>query len=222
MNEQLSTANAKPSTDIPSWHLHRRLYDWVLHWADSAYSGWALFLLSFAESSFFPVPPDVLLAPLVLGNRKKWWRLALSCSLASVLGGLLGYAIGYWLWWSNGQDFSALAQFFFQHIPGFTEEKFNLVQEKYEQYSFWVVFAAGFTPIPYKIITITAGAFDINFPMFLIASAVGRSARFFLVASLFGKFGPSIKPFIDKYFNWLCLLFLLLLVGGFVILKYIH
>ena len=159
---------------------------------------------------------------LTLGNRHKWWSFALSCSLASVLGGLFGYAIGYWLWWSNGQDFSALAHFFFQHIPGFTEEKFSLVQDKYKQYSFWVVFAAGFTPIPYKIITITAGAFDVNFVMFVIASTIGRSARFFLVSGLFGLYGPSIKPFVDKYFNWLCLLFLLLLIGGFVVLKYIH
>jgi membrane protein YqaA with SNARE-associated domain len=207
---------------IPGWHLHRRLYNWVLHWADSAYSGRALFLLSFAESSFFPVPPDVLLAPLTLGNRKKWWRFALNCSLASLLGGVLGYAIGYWLWWDQAQSFSGLAQFFFEHVPGFTEEKFHLIQSKYEQYSFWVVFAAGFTPIPYKIITISAGAFDINFTMFVIASAIGRGARFFLVAGLFGAYGPSIKPFVDKYFNWLCLLFLLLLIGGFVVLKYIH
>jgi len=198
--------------------LHRRLYDWVLHWAKTPYGGWALFLLSLAESSFFPVPPDVLLAPLTLGARRKWWRFALSCSLASVVGGLLGYAIGHWLWW-NGQSYSDLANFFFTHIPGVTEENFELVKGKYDQYSFWVVFIAGFTPVPYKVITITAGTFNINFVMFFVASAVSRSARFFLVAWLFGRFGAKISPFVDKYFNWLCIAFVVLLVGGFVVLK---
>jgi len=206
----------------PRWHLHRRLYDWVLHWADTVYGGWALFVLSFAESSFFPVPPDVLLAPLTLGNRQKWWRFALSCSLASVLGGMLGYAIGYWLWWSGPDTPSVLANFFFEHIPGFTEETFNKVQSKYDKHSFWIVFAAGFTPLPYKVITITGGVANINFLGFVIASAVGRSARFFLVAGLFGRYGETIKPFVDKYFNLLCAVFLVLLVGGFLLLKFLH
>ncbi len=203
----------------PWWHFHRRLYDWVLHWADTVYGGWALFVLSFAESSFFPVPPDVLLAPLTLGNRHKWWRFAFSCSLASVLGGILGYAIGYWLWWNDPGVFSGLAEFFFAHIPGFTEETFDRIKQQYDQHSFWIVFAAGFTPLPYKVITVTAGAFEIQFVMFLIASTVGRSARFFLVAGLFGLFGNRIKPLVDKYFNLLCFLFLILLIGGFLLLK---
>ena len=214
--------NGRPSdAALPSkWHVHRRLYDWVLGWAETPWGSTALFVLSFAESSFFPVPPDVLLAPLTLGDRKKWWRFALSCSVASVLGGLLGYAIGHWLWWGGQEEFSGLAMFFFGHIPGFTEEVFAQMQEQYEAHSFWIVFAAGFTPIPYKVITITAGAFDIQLLMFLVASTVSRSARFFLVAGLFGRYGESIKPFVDKYFNWLCLVFLVLLIGGFLVLKY--
>ena len=220
----MSEAHGQGQTDgaerMTWWHLHRRLYNWVLHWADTAYGSWALFILSFAESSFFPVPPDVLLAPLTLGARKKWWRFALTCSVASVLGGILGYSIGHWLWWTGGVEFSGLAQFCFDYIPGFTEHKFEIMQGKYEAHSFWIVFAAGFTPIPYKLITITAGAFDINFGMFLIASTISRAARFFLVAGLFGRYGGTIKPFVDKYFNWLCLLFMVLLVAGFMALKY--
>jgi len=218
MDQQIPSAEEATVSQVSRWHLHRRLYDWVLHWAETPYGGWALFILSFAESSFFPVPPDVLLAPLTLGNRRKWWRFALSCSLASIAGGILGYIIGHWLWFS-GAEYSDLAQWCFRVIPGFDREKFEIAQRWYENYDFWIVFAAGFTPLPYKVITISAGAFDINFLMFMIASIVSRSARFFLVAGLFGKFGPTIKPFIDKYFNWLCLAFLALLVGGFLVLK---
>lgn len=212
---------AQHPVPVGKWHLHRRLYNWVLHWALTPYSGWALFLLSFAESSFFPVPPDVLLAPLTLGNRKKWWKFALNCSLASVAGAIAGYAIGYWLWWSGQGVYSGLAQFFFDHIPGFSEGVFDTMKSKYDAWSFGIVFTAGFTPIPFKVITITAGAFDINFAIFILASAVSRSARFFLVSGLFWRFGPTIKPFIDKYFNWLCLAFMVLLIGGFVVIKLI-
>ncbi|MBN2376167.1 MAG: DedA family protein [Sedimentisphaerales bacterium] len=208
------------SPGISRWHWHRRLYNWVLHWANTPYGGPALFILAFAESSFFPVPPDVLLAPLTLGNRNKWHKFALSCSLASVVGGILGYIIGHWLWFT-GEQYSGLAEFCFAHIPGFGQVEFEKAQQWYERWSFWVVFAAGFTPLPYKVITISAGACNINFFIFVIASAVSRSARFFLVAGLFWKFGPTIKPFIDKYFNWLCLLFMVLLVGGFIVLKYL-
>ena len=218
MTEQVPLKDQTPIQPVSRWHLLRRMYNWVLHWAESRYSGWALFVLAFAESSFFPVPPDVLLAPLTLGNRRKWGRFALNCSLASILGGVLGYVIGHWLWFS-GQDYSSLALWCFEHIPGFTQEHFEKASRWYENYNFWIVFAAGFTPLPYKVITISAGACDINFAMFVIASTVGRSARFFLVAGLFGKYGPTIKPFVDKYFNWLCLAFAVLLVGGFLALK---
>ena len=212
----------QPKQKVAWWHLHRRLYDWVLHWAETPYGAWALFVLSFAESSFFPVPPDVLLAPLTLGSRKKWWAFALNCSVASVLGAIAGYLIGAFLWWRGPGEFTALAQFFFKHIPGFNREVFDAMKVKYDLYNFWIVFTAGFTPIPFKVITITAGAFKVNFAIFVIASAVSRSARFFLVAGLFWAFGPKIKPFIDKYFNWLCLLFMVLLVGGFAVMKCFH
>ena len=197
----------------------RRLYDWILHWAETKYGVPALFLLALAESSFFPIPPDVLLIPLVLGARSKAIRFALVCSVASIVGGIAGYGIGYFSWWSGAEAYSAVALFFFNHIPGFTEQVFLNIQEKYEIYNFLIVFTAGFTPIPFKIITISAGAFSVNFPMFLLASTVSRSARFFLVALLIRQFGEPITVFIDKYFNVLSIIFTLLLIGGFLVLK---
>lgn len=194
--------------------IFRRLYDWVLHWAESPYGAIALFILAFAESSFFPIPPDVLLIALILGSQTKAFRFAIICSVGSVLGGLFGYFIGYSLWHS-GVD-----QFFFTHIPGFTKELFDKVVLQYDQWGFWIVFTAGFTPIPYKVFTISSGVVEMEIVMFTIASLVGRSARFFMVAWLLWKFGAPIKSFIDKYFNWLALGFTILLVGSFVLLKY--
>ena len=197
----------------------RRLYDWVLHWAETKYGIPALFLLAFAESSFFPIPPDVLLIALALGARSKALRFALVCSAASILGGIVGYGIGYFSWWNGAESYSVVAMFFFNHIPGFSEEVFINIQKKYEIYNFLIVFTAGFTPIPFKIINISAGAFSVNFPMFLLASTISRSARFFLVALLIRKFGEPITAFIDKYFNILSIIFTILLIGGFLVLK---
>jgi membrane protein YqaA with SNARE-associated domain len=197
----------------------RRLYDWVLHWAETKYGVPALFLLALAESSFFPIPPDVLLIPLALGARSKALRFALVCSVASIAGGMVGYGIGYFSWWNGAGAYSAIAIFFFNHIPGFSEQVFLNIQEKYEIYNFLIVFTAGFTPIPFKIITISAGAFSVNFPMFLLASTISRSVRFFLVALLIRQFGEPITAFIDKYFNILSIIFTILLIGGFLVLK---
>ncbi|MDD3045144.1 MAG: DedA family protein [Candidatus Delongbacteria bacterium] len=191
----------------------RRIYDWVLHWADTPYGVPALFLLSFSESSFFPVPPDVLLIALAVSKPKKAFYYASVCSAASIIGGILGYGIGWTLWGS-------VSSFFFDYIPGFTPANFELIRQKYELYNFWVVFTAGFTPIPYKLITITAGVFNINFIMFIIASAISRSLRFFLVSAIIYKFGAPIKIWIEKYFNLAALLFTVLLIGGFLIVKY--
>jgi len=201
--------------------LVRKLYDWVLHWAETPYGPIALFLLAFAESSFFPIPPDALLIALALGVRNKAFNFALNSTIASVIGALMGYAIGYYLWWSSPNEFSSVAHFFFNNVPGFKENVFYDVKNLYDQYNFWVVFTAGFTPIPYKVITISAGAFDINLLVFTIASIISRGARFFLVAFLIWKFGPTIKSFIDKYFNWLAIAFTVLLIGGFVVIKYL-
>ncbi|HOA75452.1 MAG TPA: YqaA family protein [Phycisphaerae bacterium] len=213
--EPPSAVAAVQAQKVPTWHLHRRLYDWVLSWAESRHSGWALFIMSFAESSFFPIPPDVLLMPLVLGSRRKWFRFALMCSLASVLGGIAGYIIGLTVWESIHETVYSM------HIPGINAENFDKAGTWYAKYDIWLVAAAGFTPLPYKVITISAGMFKINFLTFVIASALSRAARFFLVAALMGLIGPTVKPFIDKYFNLLCILFMVLLIGGFAALKHL-
>ena len=197
----------------------RRLYDWVLHWSETKYGLPALFILSLSESSFFPIPPDVLLIALALGMQSKALYFAFICSMASILGGMLGYAIGYFTWWNNIGEYSSVALFFFNHIPGFSTELFTAIQQKFDLYNFFIVFTAGFTPIPFKIITISAGAFNINFPMFVIASTISRSARFFLVAFLIKKYGKPITAFIDKYFNILSIVFTIVLIGGFFALK---
>ena len=199
----------------------RNLYDWVLKWSNSKYGPLMLGLMAFAEASFFPIPPDVLLIPLALGLRTKAFRLAFICSLGSIFGAIFGYVIGSYLWWEGVNQFSWLARLFFDVIPGFTPEIFYSIQTKYEIWNFWVVFTAGFTPIPFKVITISAGAFDINFILFVIASTLSRSARFFLLSALIWKFGESMRDFIDKYFNLLAIIFMILLIGSFVLIKYV-
>jgi membrane protein YqaA with SNARE-associated domain len=201
--------------------LLRKLYDWVLSWANSPYGSLALAIIAFAESSFFPIPPDALLIALALGNRKKSFYYAFICGIFSVVGGFFGYAIGYYAWWNLDGSFSSLAYFFFNNIPGFNQASFYKVKALYDEYNFFIIFTAGFTPIPYKIFTISAGAFAINAFLFGLASIIGRAARFFLVAFLLWKFGESIKAFIDKYFDLLAVAFTVLLIGGFIAVKYV-
>ncbi len=198
----------------------RDLYDWVLKWSDSKYGAAALVIMAFAEASFFPVPPDVLLIALALGARSRALRFGLLCSIGSIVGAIFGFSIGHFLWWSGTGEFSGLAQFFFKIIPAFTHDIFYSIQDKYEIWNFWIIFTAGFTPIPFKVFTVTAGAFDINFMMFLIASTVSRSARFLLVSGLIWKYGEPIRGFIDRYFNKLAILFTVFLIGGFLLIKY--
>lgn len=195
----------------------KRLYDWMLSWGNSRWGAAALFIFAFAESTFFPVPPDVLLIALCLGCTAKSFRYAAICLAGSITGALLGYSIGYYLWQTPAGEYTALATFFFDNV--FSIEGFNKVKALYEQYNFWIVFTAGFTPLPYKIFTISAGLFDINLPMFIIASVVSRGLRFFLIAGLIWKFGEPIKTFIDKYFNWLAIAFTVLLIGSFFLVS---
>jgi membrane protein YqaA with SNARE-associated domain len=192
----------------------RRLYDWVLHWAETPYGVPALFLLAFAESSFFPIPPDVLLLALCIAIPTRSFRFALIASCGSVLGGVVGYGIGLGLW-------EVVSSYFYLYVPGFNESLFARVQHLFATYDFWTVFTAGFTPIPYKVITIGAGVFEINFLVFVFASAVSRSLRFFLVAALIYRYGPATRGFIEKYFNILSILFVLLLIGGFVVIRHV-
>lgn len=199
----------------------KRLYNWVLKWAQTPYGSYALFILAFVESIFFPIPPDVLLIALALGAIKKSFRFALICTVGSVAGAFFGYAIGYYAWITSSGEFTGFANFFFNNIPGFSIELYNNIKELYKEWDFWVIFTAGFTPIPYKVFTITSGVFDIDIFMFFIASLISRGARFFLVAFLIWKYGRKIKRFIDRYFNLLAIIFTVLLIGGFVLIKYL-
>ena len=199
----------------------RKIYDWVLAWAEKPSGSKALAGISFAEASFFPIPPDVLLIPLALGKRESAYFFGLICSLASVLGAAFGYGLGFWLWWEDSGAFSGFAEFFFMHIPGFSYESFSNIQALYNKYNFMIIFTAGFTPIPFKLFTVSSGAFGINFPMFLFAGAISRTARFMLVTFLIKLYGEPIKYFIDKYFNLLAILFTIILFGGFFLVKFI-
>ena len=200
----------KPSPPGPV----RRLYNWVLHWADTPYGVPALFLISIAESSFFPIPPDPLLIALCLGAATRSLRFAAIATVASVIGGVIGYGIGAGAW--------QLAEpWFFEYVPGVSQEAFDGVQALYDRWDFWAIFFAGLTPIPYKVFTLSAGVFAINFPVFLVASILSRGLRFFLLAALIFKFGEPIGAFIDRYFNVLATVFSLLLVAGFLLLEFV-
>jgi|TARA_B110000263_G_scaffold67699_1_gene58582 membrane protein YqaA with SNARE-associated domain len=192
--------------------LIRKLYDWVLHWATTRYAIPVLFVISFVESSFFPIPPDILLIAMVIAAPAGWVRLALICSIGSVLGGMFGYLIGY-----QFMDLIGNRIVEFYHF----QEKWGEIGVLYDKYDVWAVIVAGFTPLPYKVFTLSAGAFKINFSTFVLASAVSRAARFFLVAALLYKFGPPFKVLIEKYFNLFTIIFSFLLVFGFFLLKVI-
>lgn len=189
----------------------RRMYDWAIRWAETPYGDWALFVIAFAESSFFPIPPDVLLIALGIAIPKKSLRYALLCSVGSVLGGCFGYLIGWQFMAGFGDKIINLYGF---------GDKYSYIQDLFMKYDAWAIGIAGFTPIPYKLFTISAGAFKINFPIFFIASVISRSARFFLVGGLIYYFGPSIQVFINKYFDILAVAFTILLIAGFVAVKY--
>ena len=194
----------------------KRLYDWMLSWGESRWGAWALFFFAMAESSFFPIPPDVLLIALCIGATKKSFRFGAICLAGSIIGAIIGYYIGFFLWQTPSGEYTALANFFFEHV--FSIESFQSVGDLYDKYNFWIVFTAGFTPLPYKLFTISGGLFHINFTMFLLASIISRGLRFFLIAGLIWKFGAPIKVFIDKYFNLLAIAFTVLLVGSFLLL----
>ena len=195
---------------ISRWALHRRLYEWVLSFAHHKHSTTALFTLSFAESSFFPVPPDVLLAPLCLGHRSRSMWFATVTTVASVLGAFVGYALGF------GLIEVALM------IPGIEQHLIDKLAAEFEKRGDLYVFVAALTPIPFKLLTITAGFAKMNLLIFAIACLVGRAARFYGVALVFWFVGPKAMPLIDKYFNLLCVVFVIMLVGGFAILKLLH
>jgi membrane protein YqaA with SNARE-associated domain len=187
----------------------RRLYDWMLRAARHPHADWYLGTISAAESSVFPVPPDVMLAPMVLARPQHWHYLAALTTVASVIGGAVGFAIGYY-----ALDFA---------LPlidrlGYTEA-YHTAVDWFARYGFWAVIVAGFTPIPYKVFTISAGAALMPLAPFMLASLLGRGTRFFLVAGLVRAVGPRIEPLVLRHINWFGWLFLLLLVAGFLLVK---
>ena len=190
----------------------RKLYDRVMGLAAHKHAQLILVAVSFAESAFFPVPPDVMLIPMTLAERRKAWWFALICTIASVLGGIAGYFIGALLFDSIGQ---AIINFYG------LQSGFEKLKSWYNEYGLLIVFIAGFTPIPYKVFTISSGLTALSFPLFVIGSIVSRGLRFFIVCGLIYWFGPTIKDFIEKYLGWLTLIACIVLVGGFVALKYI-
>jgi len=190
----------------------RRLYDWTLHWSKTRQAPYALFGIAFAESSFFPIPPDVLLIPMVVADKKSWIRQAAICTAGSVCGAFLGYFIGWSLFETVGKAIVEMYHF---------EEVMKLVGQKYAENAFLTVFTAAFTPIPYKVITIAGGLFQISLSVLFIASALGRGARFFLVAGALRIFGERIEKTIEKYFDLFSIVFIVLLIGGFIVLRHV-
>ncbi len=190
----------------------RRLYDWVIRWADRPGGSWALFILALCESSFFPIPPDVLLIALAVGAPTKSFKFALVCSAGSVVGGILGYVIGW--------QFMDIVGDKIINFYGLTD-KVDYIASIFRQWDAWAVAIAGFTPIPYKLFTISAGMFDFNFYVFVISSVVSRTLRFVLVGAMIYYLGAGIRSFIEKYFNLLATAFTVLLITGFVAVKFL-
>ena len=221
----------------PRWALHRRLYNWVLSWAETPYGLPALMVMSFVESSVFPIPPDVLMIALVLGSPTRWARLAFWCTMASVLGGMFGYAIGFAAWETVGvwivqnlahvdlvevagrQDI-ALPSYLLSSI-GAERLGGEYLFQVYDHWNAWIVFIFGLTPLPYKLVTVTAGVAQINLIIFMIASIASRGLRFFVVAWIIRTWGPPARSFVEKYFNLLAIAFVVLLIGGFAVLKFV-
>ena len=190
----------------------KRTYNWTLEKAQHKNAKWYLSLISFAESSFFPIPPDILLIPMALASKANALFYAFICTLFSVLGGILGYAIGYFFYNSIG-----IYIVDFYHL----ENSFNIFENYYKEFGILIVLGAGITPFPYKFITIASGVFGLNIFLFIIVSIIGRGFRFYLIAILLYFFGEKIKLIIDKYFNILTIVFFILLVGSVFIIRFL-
>lgn len=208
----MTPAIPSPATARPNWL--KRLYAWVLHWADTPHGLTALVVIAFIESSFFIIPPDVLLIALCMGAPRKSFKFALWCAVGSVAGGVLGYYIGY-----AAEPFGRWLIFDLLHYGA----AWDKVAALYQQNAFLAILAAAFTPIPYKVFTIAAGVFheQVSLGTLVGASAIGRTGRFLLVAASIFFFGPPIKRLLDKYLELFTVLFMVLLIGGFVLIKYV-
>ena len=190
----------------------KKTYNWTLEKAQHKNAKWYLSLISFAESSFFPIPPDILLIPMALASKANALFYAFICTLFSVLGGILGYAIGYFFYNSVG---IYIVEFYR------LENSFSIFENYYKEFGILIVLGAGITPFPYKFITIASGVFGLNIFLFIIVSIIGRGLRFYLIAILLYFFGEKIKLIIDKYFNILTIVFFILLVGSVFIIRFL-
>ena len=190
----------------------KKLYNWTLSKAGHKNAKWYLCLVSFAESSFFPIPPDLLLIPMALASKTKAMFYAFICTFSSVLGGILGYAIGYYFY-----NIAGIHIVEFYHL----KNSFGVFENYYKEFGILIVLGAGITPFPYKFITIASGVFGLNVFLFIIISIVGRGLRFYLIAILLYFFGEKIKLIIDKYFNILTIVFFILLVGSVFIIRFL-
>jgi membrane protein YqaA with SNARE-associated domain len=187
------------------------LYERALVWARHRHAPRYLVALSASESVIFPIPPDVMLAPMAMAQPRAWWRLALLCTLASVVGGVLGYLLGHY----------ALEAIWPWMLTMGWDEPFHRIQALFVRYGFWFVFLAAFTPIPFKVFTISAGAFDISLGVLVAASLFGRGGRFFLVAATIRIFGPAVRHYLERYFEIASLALGVLLIGGFLAIKWL-
>ena len=190
----------------------KRVYDWCIAAADKPYALWILAAVSFAESSFFPIPPDVVLIPMMLANPRRAWWLAGLCTVASVIGGLVGYAIGYFLFATVGSWLINL----YGLQSGFQE-----FQQKYAEWGAWIILAKGVTPIPYKLVTITSGVAQFPLGLFILSSIVSRGLRFFLIAVLMRVYGEKVRYYLEKYMNWAFWGFIVLVALGFAVMTQI-
>ncbi len=202
VDQEIGRELAKP---VPKWAIHRRVYNWVLQLAEKPHAMAALFILAYFESFFLPIPVEALLFPLVLGHRKKWWKFALIAGTASILGGSTGYLIGFAV--------KEPVRSFYVSLPWGNEKAWLAFGELYAKYGFGAVFVAGWTPIPYNVCSVSSGIFDINYAIFILASLVSRYPRFLLLSLLLWRFGHKIKPFIDRWFNWICIISVALIIG---------
>ena len=190
----------------------RKLYNWTLNKANHPKAPWFLSFISFIESSFFPIPPDIILIPMIIANRFKAWWYAFICTASSVIGGIAGYCIGFFF-------YSTIGIMILKYYS--LGDQFADFESLYNENGIWIVLGAGFTPFPFKFITIASGFFHLNIYLFIIVALIGRGSRFYLIAFLLRIFGNWIKNFIDKYFNLLAILFFILLIGSFIFLKYL-
>lgn len=191
----------------------RKLYNWVMELAAHKHAPWALFAVAFAESSFFPIPPHAMLIPMILAEREKAWFFAAVCTIGSVLGGIAGYIIG------GSVLYDLLMKPMFE-LYGYTD-KFAVFAENYKEYGGWIVFGAGLTPFPYKVITIASGIVGMSLPVFIVASVISRGMVFFAIAALLFAFGKPIRDFIERRLGLVATVFTVLLFGGFIAIKFL-